>query len=149
MRLNVIVGLMLLLASGAWAVDTGTVTIVHNQAYPIKYVEFTWTSNPSGDVEKTMVAGDNWVSGELMLLVTDPSGGLTIPTDSYDITCEVSGFAGLDILGGVGANRSQTNTQQAAPVVGTYFRPAVTGLLVFKVATAGNAKSGVARLYYK
>lgn len=84
--------------------------------------------NPSGKVKKIIC---DWVgdsvdgsvpakvvrefSGVVLRVVTDP--GSVAPTTLYDITLTDSN--GIDVLGGAGANRSATLSEQCFPTVAT------------------------------
>ena len=103
-------------------------------------MRFAWTSDTGG-----AVSGTTWpFNGRIERLVTNP--GAAAPTDNYDVTIEDED--GVDVLGGVGANRDTVNSEQAVPVLGTYFHPAHAGTIEPKVAAAGSAKTGEIIIYY-
>lgn len=103
-------------------------------------MRFAWTSDTGGAVN-----GTTWVfNGRLERLVTNP--GAAAPTANYDVT--VVDEDGVDLLGGVGADRHTSTSEQAAPVLGTYFQPAHAGTIEPKVANAGASKTGEIILYY-
>jgi len=109
-------------------------------------ITVAWTSDASGDVSGTTIP----MAGLLFYLVTVPSG-TDAPTDNYDITLISPHGTALDVLQGTGANRDTTNTEQvafcglAALTLGSPVY--VNGDYEFKVAAAGNAKSGQAIFY--
>lgn len=122
-------------------------------------VTFTLVESPQGTARKIIV---DWVSdsvtggasgattfeinGTLEKLVTDP--GAITPTAAYDIT--MLDEEGLDVLQGVGVNKSATVTEEARIVYsGTSDHPTVNDRLTFTVASAGNSKNGQAILYWK
>lgn len=53
----------------------------------------------------------------LFAMITTPDG-VTPPTNGYNITL-IGGDTGADLLGGVGAGRSDTNTEQVLPKIAT------------------------------
>ena len=147
MRRIVFPFLLWLCSATAFAATTGTCTVQRGMSdFGIKYVEFSWTSSDTGNVEKTTTEA---VSGTLVRVVTNPGDDASSPTAAYDITLEEYSFSSLDVLASTAINRSQSANEQAIPVVGTYFQPAVSDRLVFKVSAAGDAKTGVCRIYFK
>jgi hypothetical protein len=115
------------------------VTLATTNGY-IKKKILTWTSDASGDATSSF-----HLDGQILGLITDP--GATAPTTLYDITLPDS--EAIDVLQGVGANRSATVTEDVAVVrSGTEIHPVVNDTVTFTVANAGNAKDGVATIYY-
>ncbi len=122
--------------------DTGTyVPVVSTDARVapmnrcVTRFQINWTSDASGNFEKTVTDPPAFF-GRIIQLETKPGTGGDQPTDLYDVT--ITNAMGADILGGDGANRSNTDAQIAFlinPVL-------VAGSLTFKVANAGNAKKG-------
>lgn len=122
--------------------DTGTFAPVVNtdaRVSPLNRCvtrfQFNWTSDASGNFEKTITDPPAFF-GRIIQLETKPGAGGDQPTDLYDIT--ITNAMGADILGGEGANRSNASAQIAFlthPVM-------VAGPLTFKVANAGSAKKG-------
>ena len=126
--------------------DTGTATyasgIEEHQGF--KRLVVAWTSTAGGAVEKTIGLP---LGGYVSRLTTIPSGSAA-PTDNYDITWEDD--QGVDFLQALGANRDTANTETAAiQLTNGLPVPVYAPRTVFKVATAGNAKSGTAILYWK
>lgn len=126
----------------------GTVVQSHTKRGPIGCVTLTVTA----DVADASVPNTDLVtkiSGRLVALETDP--GTTAPTANYDITLEDGN--GLDVLQGVGANRSTSATEKAAIVFsGTSVHPpvAMVDTLTFKVTNnAVNSAGIVVKLYYE
>lgn len=109
-------------------------------------VIFYWTSTSGGAVT-AYLGSDELPQGYLYSLSTDPIDG---PTDDYDITLEDG--QGVDILRAIGTNRDTTNSEVAYAVsttaVSLPILEANRGPFMFKVASAGNAKSGTAILAF-
>ena len=110
----------------------------------LEVITVAWTADSAdGSVPDTALGS---VEGTLERIVTDP--GSTAPTANYDITVEDAD--GIDVLGGAGANRHTTNTEEAAIALGTYFQRTVAGALTFRLANnAVNSATGTFRLYVK
>lgn len=98
----------------------------------VQVVTFDWTCTAGGAVSGVLSAP---VNGVINRAVTVPDGGGTQPADLYDVTLKDEW--GFDLLGGSGANRSQTATEEIVPT-----SRAVAGTLELTVANAGNAKGG-------
>jgi hypothetical protein len=97
-----------------------------------------WLSDASGNVSGTSFAVG---TGELLQAEFVPDGGGTQPTDAYDLT--LLNENSTDVLGGAGANLSNTTRTQSACLTSTYVRRwLVAGDLTPTVANAGNAKGG-------
>lgn len=78
----------------------------------------------------------------------DASGSLlyTIPS-AYNLTL-VDEY-GVDVLGGVGAGRSTTATEQVTPYVGALYGPRpVSGALTLTITSGGSAGTGTTILYF-
>lgn len=108
---------------------------------------FYWTSNASGAVTVYLDAGDV-PPGYLYALHTNP---VDSPTDNYGVT--FTDGQGVDLLRGVGANRDTTTSETAHIVDSSPSTSAAlpmvdvaSGPFTFAVASAGNAKSGLAIL---
>ena len=121
----------------------GTVTVTQsNKQHPIEKVVFSWTSDAGGDADGTTVT----VHGKLNRVVTNPGAGP--PTANYDIV--INDEDGFDVLGGLGANRHTTTTEEAIPFMSgtlTEHQRVVSGTLELVVSNAGNATSGTVTLY--
>lgn len=127
----------------------GTVTVTYNETRTVKSVIWAWTSDASGDVSGTDTKP---ISGEILRVVTNPSA--TAPSDNYDVV--INDADGVDVAGGVLANRDTSNSEQIVPVIETVVgsntyasRVFVDGPLSLVVSNAGNAKQGVVTLYYR
>lgn len=119
---------------------TGITVVTRSDFDGVERVELAWTSDAGGDVE---YSGLHLV-GRLNRVVT--VAGASAPTDLYDVTLE--DIEGADVLLGVGADRPQAGPTNALVADGTVFvEPLVLGNHTFKVANAGNAKTGTAVFY--
>lgn len=125
--------------------DTGTLTFTSKPVIgDIKRFDFDWISDGSGDVE---LAINSKMNGFILALITDPSGS-AVPTALYDITIEDD--KAVDILGGVGADRSATAVESVAvPLDSGLPRPISTDSFTFKIANAGVSKAGLAQIFMK
>ena len=120
----------------------GSVTITYSSHETIKHVQWSWTSDASGDVSgtDTMV-----VSGVALRWATNP--GSTAPTANYDIV--VNDEDGIDIANGGLVNRHTSNSEHFIPGGDADPGAAFLGKLSLVVSNAGNAKEGVLRMYYR
>lgn len=81
-----------------------------SQSVRTKKIVVSFTADSAdGSVPDTTVALD----GYLVKIVTNP--GATAPTDNWDFVINDAG--GVDVLGGAGANRDTTNTEQIYPTI--------------------------------
>jgi hypothetical protein len=104
----------------------------------VQRTQINWTSDSGGSA-----SGSVTIEGVILRVVFDPSGS---PTDAYDVT--LSDANQIDVLAGLGANRSGTDPQSVVPVDTTSGLPfAVAGNLALSVANAGNAKTGKVVIY--
>ena len=129
----------------------GTVTISYQEHRTITKTTLDWLSDASGDVSGTATKKLN---GSLLRVVTIPDSGGTQPTDLYDAV--LNDDNGIDVLGGQGANLSNTTTTDVIPGVplkdGTTTTTAVVIIddtLTLVVSNAGNAKGGTVILYIR
>jgi len=85
----------------------------------------------------------NLYSGVLSRIETIPDGGATAPTASYDIT--LKNDDGVDLLSGLGADRSATatETKNFSDGLGVL----VKSKLTLAVSAAGDAKGGTVIAY--
>lgn len=132
-------------------------TVTYEQYAPGEVVccSIAWIADSGGTASATI----NGVRGEILGFQTNPSGvSGEAPTDNYDVT--LTDRDGYDVLGGLGANRDQTNTERVdttdlkdAASGGGYVLPAfprpTTGPLTFAVANAGAATVGVFRIWFR
>ena len=108
---------------------------------PVSIIICTFTSSAGGAVSEETKK----VSGTVKRAVTNPDGAPDTPTTGWDLTIEDED--GVDILGGTGADRDPGGTGVSEQAVPCPKDPAVASKLTFKIANAGNAKKGVAKLY--
>lgn len=110
-------------------------------------ISIAWTSDASGDVNGTNIP----LTGIIFRVVTDPGGGGSAPTDNYDISLTDPDDAAVDVMQSQLANRDTANAEaidfcgvgaltNGSPIY-------VNGEYGFKVANAGNAKSGTVHIY--
>lgn len=108
----------------------------------VKYT-IAWVSDDAAGTATGTLAGE--VVGQFQRFTTVPSGGGTAPTALYDVTLKDE--SGVDLLNGLGADRSATATESKNANDGLLFTAATS--LVFAVAAAGNSKQGTAyALFY-
>ena len=117
------------------------VTITEETFNKIKKVKFAWVSAADGTAAGTTT---NVYTGEIIRLVTIPSGGGTAPTDDYDIV--INDEDTTDVLMGAGANRDTANTEQ---VLASSLGCVANDKLAISVSNAGNAKAGTAIIYIR
>ena len=121
------------------------VSIEHGLRYYVITVDWTADSAdgsvPNTDLVAAVEAlGDVPVAfrleGWIEKIVTNP--GTPAPTADYDITLEDP--EGVDVLGGAGADRSDTDAEQAVPLVGSTKMPAfIAGVSSLTFKLAGNS----------
>jgi len=116
----------------------GTLTLTETTFSGVKRIKFAWTSDASGNVSGNVTTGV--YDGALLLCQTAP--GVTTPT-TYTIT--IKDADGNDLLCGSGTTRSTSATEYIKAPQG-----AVAGsTLELGIASAGNAKNGVAYLWLR
>jgi len=127
----------------------GTVAITYDRPAGMQRVVWTWTSDASGNVSGTDTGR---ITGEILRVVTNP--GATAPTDNYDVV--ITDADGVDVLGGTGADRDTTSSEQFVPVIQTVVGSNTYGSTVFvdsvlslSITNAGNAKQGVVTMYLR
>ena len=120
----------------------GSVTITYSSHETIKYVQWAWTSDASGDVSGTDTVV---VSGVALRWATNP--GSSAPTDDYDIV--VNDEDGIDVANGGLGNRDTSDSEHFIPGGDADPGAAFVGKLSLAVSNAGNAKEGVLRMYYR
>ena len=114
--------------------------------HTVRKKRVNWTADTGdGSVPSTGCGLRGWV----FMAVTNPDG-TKVPDDNYDIV--LNDGNGFDVMGGTLANRSNTTTQQAFPIlVGTtYGERFVDGGLTFVLS--GNtdvSAAGICDIYYK
>jgi hypothetical protein len=123
----------------------GTVTVdysdIRNSGKPVRRVSIDWISDASGDATATT----GIVSGTILGVTFNP--GSPAPTANYDVT--LLDQAGRDVLAGLGANLSATDTLGVCPgqafTDGTTTSVApisVNDVLTLAVSNAGDSKAG-------
>jgi hypothetical protein len=120
----------------------GSVSINYSEHETVKYVEWVWTSDGSGDVSGT---DTKVLSGQASRYATDPSA--TAPSANYDIT--ILDSFGIDITDGVLGNRHTSNSEQVLTGGDAKDGAAFMGVLSLVVANAGDSKIGTLRMYYR
>lgn len=117
----------------------------------VRTYSLAWGSAADGTVDlDTSVP----IVGEILRVVFKPDSGGTQPTDLYDVVLKDA--QGIDVLGGQGANLSNSSASHVCPGVPlkdgttTSTRPvAVAGTLNLEVSNAGNGKGGTVVLYVR
>lgn len=125
--------------------------LVDKAQFPCRKILLAWTSDASGNVSGTLTPV---ISGTLARVVFIPGSGGTQPSSLYDVT--LLDESGVDVLGGQGANLSNSTVAQVAPgcplkdgtTVSTT-APQMDDRLELQVANAGNAKTGTVVLYVR
>lgn len=106
----------------------------------VSKIKFDWASDAAGDVsQQTTLDYD----GVILFVVTVPDSGGTAPTALYDVTLTDSD--GVDVLGGLGANRSATATEYLNYSSG--LGAVSKSQLTLTVANAGDTKGGLVYVY--
>lgn len=104
-------------------------------------ITFDWTSAADGSASGVTLKE---YSGQVLGFVTVPSA-VDVPTADYDIA--ITDEDGVDVLHGLGANRSDTATEHVGPPIVADLGIVVHSTLTFTVAAAGDTKKGTAFLY--
>ncbi len=108
----------------------------------------TWVCDASGAVSGNSLS----LAGTLVKVSFKPDAGGTQPSDLYDMT--IADEAGVDILGGQGANLSNATATSICP--GVPMKDGVTtsttpgiifGTITPSITNAGNAKGGTIIFY--
>tara|TARA_R110000751_G_scaffold78531_1_gene158453 strand:- start:234 stop:602 length:369 start_codon:yes stop_codon:yes gene_type:complete len=120
----------------------GSVTINYSEHETVKYVEWIWTSDGSGDVSGT---DTKVLAGVALRYATNPSA--TAPSANYDIT--ILDEDAIDIAAGALVNRHTSNSEQVLTGGDAKDGTAFMGALSLVVANAGAAKIGTLRMYYR
>ena len=118
----------------------GTTTLTETTFSSVKRIKFAWTSDASGNVSGTPTAGT--YDGEVIAIETIPGTGGTVPT-TYTIT--VQDADGNDVIAGLGTTRSTTATEWLKKPLGAV----AASTLTLTIASAGNAKTGIAYLWIR
>ena len=135
--------------------DTGTLTVtppdnVDRFNRPVQKWTLAWVSDSSGNVTRSV---GHKINGTLRGVVTTPSGTVA-PTAAYDVVLKDE--HGIDVLAGLGADRSATVAErvkpqvtQAGSVVVYPHEIDVFGDMQLVITNAGNAKAGTITLYVR
>ena len=131
------------------ALGAGTITQTDVQIYPnTRALTFTCTADASAHTYP-VTASNVDIDGYVFLVVTNPSG-VTAPTDAYDITLTDSD--GVDVMGGELADRSDSNSEQAVPLIdGVFGSRFVKGPLTITITgnSVDSAVTVVTVFYYR
>jgi len=134
----------LLTPTGAWAAGTitETWTAIGDRDYVLKFTCVADASDGSFPSHETVKAVDGWV----YLITTDP--GSPAPTDDYDIVIKDS--EGVDISGGMLANRDTSNSEQVIPKINNnYVSRRVYGPLTIEITSnSTNSALVVVSVYF-
>jgi hypothetical protein len=99
---------------------------------------WSWLSDDA-DGSIAAKASAKTINGFIVAAIWNP--GSAAPTDNYDTV--LTDADGVDVLGGVGANRDTANSEQGLPLVGGAYAPRrVDSVLTFSGSNAGNEKTG-------
>lgn len=103
MRLAIVFCLIAAIASHAVGTVAQSVDTVNN----VRRIVFTCTADAAAATYPTTEISTK-IEGKLLKIVTNP--GSTAPTDNYDVY--LYNQHGIDVLGGMGANRDTANTEE-------------------------------------
>lgn len=118
----------------------GTVTATEVTYPAVKKIKFAWTSDNSGDADKTTTAA---FTGKLIQVTTVPDG-TAAPTDNYDV--EVQDADGVDLLAGAGVDRDTAATEH---ITSDSIGAVSASTLKLVVSNAGNTKKGTVYVYVR
>jgi len=107
----------------------------------LQVIKWTWTSDSNGDAGPTATTAK--FNAMALKLITIPGDSDLAPTAAYDIT--ILDANGLDILCGLGADRSATDTEYKAYTDGMGYVKSSTLSLV--VDAAGELNTGTVYLF--
>jgi hypothetical protein len=120
----------------------GSVTITYSEHATVKYVQWDWTSDSSGDVSGT---DTKVIAGVALRYATNPSA--TAPSANYDVV--INDEDGIDIAAGGLANRHTSTSEQVLVGGDAKDGAAFNGALSLVVSNAGDTKIGKLRMYYR
>jgi hypothetical protein len=118
----------------------GTVVATLDHSGGLERVKWAWTCSSAGAADDSTTAVYN---GVLMRFVTVPGTSSDAPTAAYDVT--IKDADGIDLLNGLGADRSATATEQKVLSDGLCVMQSST--LTLGVTNAGDVKKGTVYLY--
>jgi len=131
------------------ALGAGTITQSDVKVYDnVRMLTFTCTADASAHTYP-VTASNVDIDGFVFLVVTNPDG-TTAPTDAYDITLTDSD--GVDVMGGELADRSDSNSEQAVPLIdGVFGSRFVKGPLTITITgnSVDSAVTVVTVFYYR
>ena len=113
---------VLLTASTSWAVDSMTVTSQNYKNDNLRVIKIDWVDSPALTMDSQFSGIDSWIQGwYLFKAQTKPGAAAAQPDDDYDIT--ITDAEGHDIMGGELANRDESNTEEAVPLIDSVYGP--------------------------
>lgn len=128
---------------------SGLVVVAHDTGMtvdvPMQMVTLDWEADESG-----VASGEISLRGILANVSFEPGAAPYQPTNNYDVT--ILDNAGADVLGGAGANLSNTTPKRIAPVADTTIavrHQSPYEPLTVSIANAGAGSRGTIRLYLK
>ncbi len=146
--LVIVLGLLVLSFSSAWALNpsTGTVSDWSDTKLGTGAVRLLWISYVTDASTGTFtVTTDKLINAWILKVQTDP--GSTAPTPSYDIDFDDAN--GEDIMGGALDNRSATATESTRGLLNGNYQPVENfGKLTIQVTAAGNSKTIELLIWY-
>lgn len=124
----------------------GSVTVaVSNVVSDVRLITYTWTADVSdGSVP---AQASPVINGDVILVVTNP--GTPAPTDNYDVT--LTDEDGVDVMGGALADRDQSNSEQAKPIINSEAVDRfVDGTLTLSISNNSvNSAQGVVKVWVR
>lgn len=150
-KLLLSLALVFVLATNAFSAGVWTQNLLWlttpEQKTATAVVTFTWTTTSAGLVTAALspFIKDSLKGSYLHTVVTKPDTVL-VPSAYY---VSLVDEYGADILGGVGASRSTTESQQVTPLIGAAYAPRpISGTFTFTVQSGGDTRSGTTVLYF-
>jgi len=140
MRSRIIIAIGMMALTAAVVQGAGSITASVAPAKNTAKHTIRWTSDASG-----AVSGPTFTltTGDIVRIELEPGTGGSQPSIGYDL--QITTEAGFDILQGQGADLS--NSSAAPPILGPGMRVTSAESFGLVVANAGNAKSGVVRIW--
>jgi hypothetical protein len=150
-RMWLAAAMLLALTGASQAADTvtsGTLTVTRQELRGMQIYTLDWTSDADGNVVATIDGPE----GFIQRVTTKPDAGDTQPDDAYDAT--LSDELSVDVLGGAGANLSESSSKTWFPIVAGSDAEAThtlmtSGPLSLAITNAGASKSGIVRMWVK
>ena len=139
-----VAGLALSLFGATGAMAQGTLTVSRDDGrdrlQDLICTTLTWTTNSSGEFSQSTTQ----IRGNLLRVVFDPAGGSASPEANYDLV--LTDRDAFDVLGGAGANLSQSATTDAVP---TGDGLNTVGPLTLTVTNASDERTGMVRVFHR